>query len=98
MSLNNTKYDSVTLSAGTSTGIQQENVSFTPLLDSINLLTQGVKSKIAMVRSKRSAMSIADMFDLQMMMNKLSQMSELSTSMLTAFNTSILSMSRNLKG
>jgi hypothetical protein len=76
----------------------QVGVQFSYLIDAINLLTTEVKSKIAIIRSKRSAMSIADMFDLQMLMNKLSQFSEMSTSVITAMNTSILSMARNMKG
>jgi hypothetical protein len=76
----------------------QVGVQFSYLIDAINLLTNEVKSKIAIIRSKRSAMSIADMFDLQMLMNKLSQFSEMSTSVITAMNTSILSMARNMKG
>jgi len=82
-----------------STGnVSQVGVQFSYLIDAINLLTNEVKSKIAIIRSKRSAMSIADMFDLQMLMNKLSQFSEMSTSVITAMNTSILSMARNMKG
>jgi len=72
-------------------------VSFSVLVDEIEHLTQMAKSKIAEIRGKRSAMSIADMFDLQMAMNKLSQMSEMSTSMISAMNTAIQSMSRNIK-
>lgn len=76
----------------------QVGVEFSYLVDAINRLSTDVKSKIAIVRSKRSAMSIADMFDLQMLMNKLSQFSELSTSVISAMNTSVLSMARNMKG
>jgi hypothetical protein len=76
----------------------QVGVEFSYLVDAINRLSTDVKSKIAIIRSKRSAMSIADMFDLQMLMNKLSQFSELSTSVITAMNTSVLSMARNMKG
>jgi hypothetical protein len=82
-----------------STGnVSQVGVQFSYLIDAINLLTNEVKSKVAIIRSKRSAMSIADMFDLQMLMNKLSQFSEMSTSVITAMNTSIMSMARNMKG
>jgi hypothetical protein len=91
-------YDNLTSLTQGILGGQQQAVAFGPLIDIINHLTNDVKSKIGIIRSKRSAMSIADMFDLQMMMNKLSQMSELSTSMLTAMNTSVLSMCRNMKG
>lgn len=74
------------------------NIDFTPLVDEIDLLTQHVKSKIAQIQSKRSSMSIADMFDLQMAMNKLSQFTEMSTSVISAMNTSVNNVARNIKG
>lgn len=77
---------------------EKSGVSFSVLVDEIERLTQVAKSQIARIRSKRSAMSIADMFDLQMAMNKLSQFSEMSTSIINAMNTSITSMARNVKG
>jgi DNA topoisomerase IB len=77
---------------------ERHGVSFSVLVDEIERLTQVAKSKIAMIRSKRSAMSIADMFDLQMGMNKLSQFSEMSTSIISAMNTAINTMARNVKG
>jgi len=76
---------------------ERKGVSFSVLVDEIERLTQVAKSKIAAIRSKRSAMSIADMFDLQMAMNKLSQFSEMSTSIISAMNTAVTSMARNLK-
>lgn len=75
----------------------QVGVEFSYLVDALNQLSSVAKSKIAAIRSKKSAMSIADMFDLQMTMNKLSQFSEMSTSLISALNTSIGSMARNLK-
>ncbi len=76
----------------------QVGLNFSVLVDQIDNLTNICKSKIAMIRSKKSAMSIADMFDLQMAMNKLTQFSEMSTSVISAMNTSIQSMARNMKG
>ena len=75
----------------------RKGISFSVLVDMIEDLTQIAKSKIAMIRSKKSAMSIADMFDLQMAMNKLSQFSEMSTSVITAMNTALSSMARNIR-
>jgi len=77
---------------------QKRGVTFTVLIDEIERLTEVAKSKIAAIRSKRSAMSIADMFDLQMAMNKLSQFSDMSTSVIASMNTSIGTMARNIKG
>lgn len=71
---------------------------FSFLVDTIEELTLVAKSKIARIRSQKSAMSIADMFDLQMAMNKLSQFSEMSTSIINAMNTAINNMARNVKG
>jgi len=73
-------------------------MEFSPLVDMIEQLTAQAKSKIASVKSKGSAMSIGDMFDLQMAMNKLQQFSEMSTSVISAMNSSINSMARNVKG
>jgi len=75
-----------------------QGVGFSVLVDQIEELTMIAKSKIAQIRSKRSAMSIADMFDLQMAMNKLSQFSDMSTSVINSMNTSIGTMARNIKG
>jgi len=76
---------------------QKSGVSFSVLVDELERLTQVAKSKIAQIRSKRSAMSIADMFDLQMAMNKLSQFSEMSTSVIQAMQSACLSMTRGIK-
>ena len=76
----------------------KQGVYFNVLISTIEELTGMAKDKIASIRSKRSAMSIADMFDLQMAMNKLSQMSEMSTSLISALNTAIGNMARNVKG
>lgn len=74
----------------------KKGVSFSALVAAIEDLTASAKSKIATIRSKRSAMSIADMFDLQMAMNRLSQLSEMSTSVISAMNSSIASMAKNV--
>jgi len=73
-------------------------IDFSFLVDFIDQLSADVSSKIAILRSKKSAMSIADMFDLQMAMQKLTQFSETSNSVIAAMNTSITSMARNMKG
>lgn len=75
---------------------QKKGVSFSALVSAIEDLTAVAKSKIAAIRSKRSSMSIADMFDLQMAMNRLSQLSEMSTSVISAMNNSISSMAKNV--
>jgi hypothetical protein len=77
--------------------VTKKGLSFSALVSAIEDLTAIAKSKIAMIRSKRSAMSISDMFDLQMSMNNLSQLSEMSTSVISSMNTSITSMAKNIR-
>jgi len=60
--------------------------------------TASAKQKLDDIKARQSAISIGDMFDMQMLMNHLSQLSEMSTAVVSASNTAILSMSRNVKG
>ena len=73
-------------------------IYFETLIETIEQMSNTVKSKIALIQARQSAMSIGDMFDLQMAMNRLSQFSEMSTSIISAMNTAINSMARNIKG
>lgn len=74
------------------------SINFSPLVDMINSLGIDVKSKIVSIRSKKSSMSIADMFDLQAAVQKLSQFTDMSSSVVASINGSIGNLSRNMKG
>ncbi len=56
-----------------------------------------VVAKLALLKEKRDNINISDMFEMQMSMNHLSQLSEMSVSLLSAANTAIASMARNVK-
>jgi hypothetical protein len=60
--------------------------------------TVSAKTKLLEIKNRRSAISIGDMFEMQMLMNHLSQLSEMSTNVVAAANAAISSMARNLKG
>lgn len=60
--------------------------------------TVSAKTKLLEIKNRRSAISIGDMFEMQMLMNHLSQLSEMSTNVVAASNTAIASMARNVKG
>jgi hypothetical protein len=60
--------------------------------------TVSAKTKLLEIKNRRSAISIGDMFEMQMLMNHLSQLSEMSTNVVAASNAAISSMARNLKG
>jgi|GEM_PF-2628274 len=75
-----------------------QNIYFSGLVQQLESLSQTVLSKVAAIRSAKSAMSIADMFDLQMSMNKLSQSSEMGSSLVASIHQACSMVSRNLKG
>jgi len=60
--------------------------------------TVSAKTKLLEIKNRRSAISIGDMFEMQMLMNHLTQLSEMSTNVVAASNAAISSMARNLKG
>jgi len=68
------------------------------LFSLVNVATTSAKAKLLQIQQRRSAISIGDMFEMQMLMNHLSQLSEMSTSVVSASNTAISSMARNVKG
>lgn len=76
----------------------QTAINMNYLLDIVNSATISAKQKLAVLKARRSSISIADMFDMQMLMNHLSQLSEMSSSVVSAANSSISSMARNVKG
>lgn len=77
---------------------QRIGFSMSALIQIVSDATVSAKTKLQAIQSRRSSVSIADMFDMQMLMNHLSQLSECSASVVSACNTAIMSMSRNVKG
>jgi len=76
----------------------QSGFSVNALFGIINDATISAKTKLLEIQSRRSAISIGDMFEMQMLMNHLSQLSEMSTGVVSASNTAIMSMARGVKG
>jgi hypothetical protein len=75
----------------------QSGFSVKALFAIINNATISAKAKLSSIKGRRSAISIGDMFEMQMLMNHLSQLSEMATSVVSASNSAIASMSRNIK-
>lgn len=75
----------------------QSGFSAKVLFQVINDATVSAKAKLSSIKSRTSAISIGDMFEMQMLMNHLSQLSEMSTSVVSASNSAIASMARNVK-
>jgi hypothetical protein len=78
--------------------VKQSGFSVQNLFSLVNIATTSAKAKLLEIQQRRSAISIGDMFEMQMLMNHLSQLSEMSTSVVSASNTAISSMARNVKG
>lgn len=76
----------------------QEGFSVKELFSLVNNATISARNKLLEIQAQKSAISIGDMFEMQMLMNHLSQLSEMSTSVVSATNTAISSMARNVKG
>jgi hypothetical protein len=85
-------------SGTSSTAPKVGSISRTALADSISKQNAAVQAQLSELRGKSESVSIADMFKMQMTMNKLSQMSEMSSSIMSAQNQAISSVARNLKG
>jgi hypothetical protein len=79
-------------------GARSSGFSVEALFSLVNTATLSAKAKLLEIQSNRSAISIGDMFEMQMLMNHLSQLSEMSTSVVSASHTAISSMARNVKG
>jgi hypothetical protein len=56
-----------------------------------------VKAKIAIIQNNKDTVSIGDMFEMQMIMNNLAQLSEMATNTVSSFHTATQSMARNVK-
>jgi hypothetical protein len=76
----------------------QSGFSVKALFAVINKATVSAKAKLSSIQARRSAISIGDMFEMQMLMNHLSQLSEMATSVVSASNSAIADMARNVKG
>jgi hypothetical protein len=76
----------------------QSGFSVRDLFSIVNTAVGSARAKLLEIQQRRSAISIGDMFEMQMLMNHLSQLSEMSTSVVSASNTAITSMARGVKG
>lgn len=77
-----------------------ENQTGYQVKDLFNLLNEevlNVRQQLQKIQSNKENISIADMFEMQMMMNHLSQVSEMSTAVVQQSNTAIQSMTRAMK-
>jgi len=76
----------------------EASFSLTQLLDLVNQVSNDAKQKLNSISQQKSSVSIGDMFSMQMLMNHLSQMGEMSSAVVSAINTAFNSLTRGIKG
>jgi hypothetical protein len=67
------------------------------LFKTVDNAVTSAKAKLLLIKNNRSSISIGDMFEMQMLMNHLSQLSEMSTSIVSSANSAISRMAQNIK-
>lgn len=67
------------------------------LFETVDNAVTSAKAKLLLIKENRSSISIGDMFEMQMLMNHLSQLSEMSTSVVSSANSAISRMAQNIK-
>ncbi len=73
-----------------------QKMDYNVLKDLLNKSISEVMGKLRDFKGKDD-ISIAEMFEMQMLMNHLSQLSEMSTNVVAASNQAIVMMARNVK-
>lgn len=76
----------------------QSSFDFLFMIEGVDEQLKLVKDKLSAIRNRQDALSIGDMFEMQMLMNQLSQFAEMSTNIMSAGHTAVSSMARNVKG
>ena len=77
---------------------KESGFNINQLINIVNDATVSAQTKLTYLQSRRSSISIADMFDMQMLMNHLGQLSEMASSVVSASNSAIMTMARGVKG
>lgn len=75
---------------------EREQFSMEDLITIVTEATIDVRTKIEQIQARASAISIGDMFDVQMLMNHLTQLSEMSTGVVAASNQAIQSIATKI--
>jgi len=77
--------------------ITHEELPASELAKLVDEQTAKVAAKIRELKEKGDDISIGEMFELQMSMNRLAQLSEASTQVVGASHGALISMARNIK-
>lgn len=75
-----------------------ESIDYEVLKTSITQASTDVSNQMKTMTEGGKSPKIEDMFEMQILMTKLSQVSEMSTGVVSASNTAMMSMARGVKG
>ena len=75
---------------------ERESFNMEDLITIVTDATVQVREKVQQIQDRADAISIGDMFDVQMLMNHLTQLSEMSTGVVAASNTAIQSIASKI--
>jgi len=76
---------------------KQKGLNFEGLMKALNNAVHSAETKLKNIQANEDDVSLGSMFEMQMVMNKMSQMSEMTTQTVSASHSAIISMTRNLK-
>ena len=74
----------------------KQALHFDQLISIIEEATTGAQAKINELQGKEDNIGIADMFEMQILINQLTQLAEMSTSVVAASNSAIRTMAQNV--
>jgi hypothetical protein len=73
-------------------------INMSSMIEIVDNQQSTVRAKLSAIQAAKSSISIADMFDMQMLMNKLSQFSEMTSAVVSSTNSAIKSMTSGIRG
>jgi len=79
-------------------GTGEASFDLLQLIALVNQVSNDAKQKLNSISQQTSSVSIGDMFSMQMLMNHLSQMGEMASSVVSAINTAFSNLTRGIKG
>lgn len=74
----------------------KQALHFDQLISIIEEATTNAQTKITELQGKDDNIGIADMFEMQILINQLTQLAEMSTSVVAASNSAIRTMAQNV--
>lgn len=76
---------------------EQKGISLNFIFTMLSTATKRVTDQLSEMEKNTSTVGVLEMFKMQIVMNQLSQLSEMSTNVLSASHQAILGVTRNLK-